>query len=136
MGHFKVSLCPNLLLLFSIAEFVSSLLIVPDLVVLWSQRVVSVTPGPEGVSGLALGLCLKPAFVHVLLVLKRAVRLALGGATFDACPCGSCSAYSVFKACYLSCLLGKQGRVSEPVGGCLFPLELCLQIAALWSHRP
>lgn len=33
----------------SIVEFISSPLIVSNLVVLWSQRVVSVTPGPQDV---------------------------------------------------------------------------------------
>lgn len=47
--------------------------------------------------GLPLGLRLKPASMHALLVLKRALCLALGGATSDACPCGSRLAYSVFR---------------------------------------
>ena len=52
--------------------------------------------GPFGCLGLALGPRLRPVFICVLLVLRRAVCLALGGTMFDTCPFGSCLAYSVF----------------------------------------
>ena len=48
-GYLRVSSHPDFFSYFSIGEFISSPLIVSNLLVLWSQRVVSVTPGPQNV---------------------------------------------------------------------------------------
>ena len=75
--------------------------------------------GPLGCLGLALGLRLRPVFICILLVLKRAVCLALGGTMFDTCPFGSCLAYSVFRLVTFPVYLAST-QESERGGGWLF----------------